>query len=136
MADLTLGVLRRANLARLPLFKNSQGGPAHEMPDGSDWKLSAWSNATLGELGEAANLIKKIERGDLTLDQARPALAREFADVLVYLDLLAFRAGVNLAAAVRAKFNEVSDRVGVPVYIEPDGLGLCDERPADDSGSF
>jgi hypothetical protein len=55
MADtLTFAELRTANMARLPQFKNAKGEPAHSKPDGSDWLLSAWCNATLGELGEAA----------------------------------------------------------------------------------
>ncbi len=68
---LTFNTLRGANRARLPQFKNRRGEPAHSEPDGSDWKLSAWCNAVTGELGELANLIKKIERGDMTLDEAR-----------------------------------------------------------------
>jgi hypothetical protein len=67
---LTFRTLRDANKARLPQFKNRRGEPAHSEPDGSDWKLSAWCNAVTGELGELANLIKKIERGDMTLDEA------------------------------------------------------------------
>jgi|TARA_Y100000310_G_scaffold132889_1_gene131841 NTP pyrophosphatase (non-canonical NTP hydrolase) len=79
--------------------------------------LGQWSNATLGELGEAANIIKKIERGDFTLEEARPALAKEFADVAIYLDLLSWQAGVNLGEAVRSKFNEVSERIEADVRI-------------------
>ena len=121
--SLRFEVLRFANTQRLPTFKNARGEPANAKPDGSDWKLSAWSNAVLGELGEAANLIKKIERGDLTLDEARPALAKEFADAATYLDLLAFRAGVDLGWAVYDKFNEVSARVGSPVRLAQDAWG-------------
>ncbi|MGY0711770.1 MazG-like family protein [Azospirillum argentinense] len=76
------------------------------------------------KLGETANLIKKIERGDLTLDEARPALAKELADVQTYLDLLAFRAGVDLGQATIAKFNEVSVRVGSPVRLDADDWRL------------
>lgn len=114
---LTFEQLRSANLKRLPLFKNRKGETAHSQADGSDWKLSAWSNAVLGELGEAANIIKKIERGDLTLADAMPDLRRELADVQTYLDILAFRAGVNLGAATIEKFNEVSERVGCDVRL-------------------
>jgi NTP pyrophosphatase (non-canonical NTP hydrolase) len=117
---LDLDALRGANKARLPTFKNAKGEPAHSEPDGSDWKLSAWCNALTGEVGEAANLIKKIERGDITLDEARPALAKELADILTYLDLLAYRANVNLGGATVAKFNEVSERVGSPIRLEAD----------------
>jgi len=117
---LDLAALRDANIARLPLFKNKKGGTAHSETDGSDWKLLAWSNACLGELGEAANLIKKIERGDVSLDDVREELGKEFADVLTYLDILAFRAGVDLCEATKKKFNEVSERVGCHVYLHSD----------------
>ena len=112
--------LRAANIRRLPLFKNSKGEHAHSEPDGSDWKLSAWSNACLSELGEAGNLIKKIERGDTTLEDVRRKLGKEFADTLIYLDLLAFRAGIDLGQAVIDKFNEVSQRIGVDVFLPTD----------------
>ena len=115
--SLDLDALRKANKKRLPQFKNGKGEPAHSTPDGSDWALSTWSNAVLGELGEAANLIKKIERGDITLEDARPALAKEFADVLTYLDILAMRAGVDLGRATIDKFNEVSVRVGSTIRL-------------------
>lgn len=117
---LTLRALRAANLARLPTFRNRLGELAHSQPDGSDWCLAQWANAVTGELGEAANLIKKIERGDLTLDEARVDLAKEFADVLTYLDILAMRAGVDLGAATIDKFNEVSVRVGSPIRLRAD----------------
>lgn len=126
-STLTFGTLREANLRRLPQFKNRKGEPAHSEPDGSDWSLSAWSNAVLGELGEAANIIKKIERGDLTLDEARPELAREFADVQTYLDILAYRAGVDLGAATIQKWNEVSERVGCRIRIAADDWHLAPE---------
>ena len=117
MSVLDFATLRRANQMRLPQFKNPKGEPAHKEPDGSDWALSAWCNAVCGELGEAANLIKKIERGDFTLEEMRGALAHEFADIVTYLDILAARAGVNLGDATVEKFNIVSERVGSTVRI-------------------
>lgn len=114
---LNLDTLRAANLARLPLFKNGKGLPAHSQPDGSDWSNPEWCNAVLGELGELANLLKKVQRGDMTMDDARPAIADELADVQTYLDLLAYRCGVDLALATVNKFNRVSERVGVRVHI-------------------
>lgn len=119
--SLTFDALRGANLARLPQFKNGRGEPAHSKADGSDWTLAQWSNAVLGELGEAANIIKKVERGDLTLEEARPALAREFADVQTYLDILAYRAGVNLGDATLDKWNEVSVRVQSTIRLDNRG---------------
>lgn len=118
--------LRNANLARLPLFKNGKGEPAHDTADGSDWSPGDWVMAVTGELGEAANIMKKLRRGDYTLDDrpkelkgdtVREALAKEFADVACYLDILSMQFGVDLGEAVRAKFNEVSRRIGVEVYL-------------------
>ncbi len=125
---LTFNSLREANTTRLPTFKNAKGEPAHSEPDGSDWKLSAWCNAVTGELGEAANIIKKVERGDLTLDEARPMLAKEYADIVTYLDILAFRTQVDLGKATMEKFNEVSVRVGSPVRIDAEGVHLTQPK--------
>ena len=84
---LTFNTLRGANRARLVEFRNAKGQLSHVDSDGSDWSLSDWTTATAGELGEAANLIKKVNRGDLSLDEARADLAEELADVMIYLDL-------------------------------------------------
>jgi NTP pyrophosphatase (non-canonical NTP hydrolase) len=50
-------------------------------------------------------------------DEERQELALELADVQAYLDLLARRAGIDLGAATREKFNIVSDRVGSDVKL-------------------
>lgn len=139
---LNLDILRAANKARLPQYKNRRGEPAHSEPDGSDWLFSAWSNATSGEIGElseailfmmlvkasgkAADHIKKIERGDKTLEQARAEVAKELADVLTYLDLLAAQLDINLGEATIKKFNEISERVGSSIFINEDGQTAYD----------
>ena len=130
LAQLTFADLREANIARLPLFKNRRGQPAHSQPDGSDWALSAWCNAVTGELGELANLIKKVERGDFTLDEARADIGRELADVQTYLDILAFRAGLDLGAVTIQKWNEVSDRIGCGLRLVAGGEGPPSEPQA------
>lgn len=119
---LTFKILREANRKRLPKFRNAKGELTHTVDNGTDWALSKWANAVLGELGEAANIIKKIERGDFTLEQARGDLEKELADVITYMDILACAAGVNLAKAVRLKFNEVSQRCGADVFITHEGM--------------
>lgn len=116
---LSFNTLREANKVRLPEFRNKKGELSH--PNGvEDWALSEWANAVTGELGEAANIIKKITRGDLTLDEARTDLAKELADVQTYLDLLALRAGIDLGKATIDKFNEVSERVSSSVRLRHD----------------
>ena len=122
MSDLRLSALRRANVARLPEFRDRKGRVCHVpiegQPPGYDWSLSQWSNAVCGELGEAANIVKKIERGDMTLDEARADLADELCDVLTYLDILAHRAGIDLSDATIRKWNRVSERVGSAVRLD------------------
>jgi NTP pyrophosphatase (non-canonical NTP hydrolase) len=114
---LSFRTLREANKRRLPQFKNSQGLPAHTEADGSDWSLAEWLQATVGELGELANLLKKVRRGDISMEDAMPEVRREFADVQTYLDIFAMRAGVDLGDATIEKFNEVSRRVGAKVFL-------------------
>lgn len=126
-SPLTFSALREANCIRVGQFKNPHGQLAHAKPDGSDWSPSQWLQALVGELGEFANVRKKFERGDLTFEQYRISAEKEIADVQTYLDLLARRAldvgseahetGIDLGEATRAKFNEVSERVGADVFI-------------------
>lgn len=115
--SLTFETLRRANLMRLPTFKNGKGEIAHSIPDGSDWSPLEWVGAIVGELGELANILKKVKRGDVTMEEVQKAVANELADTQTYLDILAFQCGVDLGDATIAKFNAVSERVGSPVNI-------------------
>lgn len=117
---LTFNVLRGANTARLPLFKRKDGTPAHSQPDGSDWSDAQWLEAVVGELGEYANLHKKYMRGDMTKEQFDIEAPKELADVQIYLDILAFRLGINLGQATMDKFNEKSQELGIPIVIEPE----------------
>lgn len=74
-----------------------------------DWSPTDWACAAAGEMGEACNLIKKLRRGEPI---ERDDIGDEIADTVIYLDLLADRLGISLAAAIKRKFNVVSDRVG------------------------
>lgn len=129
---LTFNTLRGANMARLPQFRGRNGQLAHPPPhgDGSNWTLSDWMMAATGELGETANVLKKILRGDYTLEEKREELGREIADVVTYLDILANQAGIDLGRAVLDKFNEISVRAGSDVRIKDDGSDWRHEPPA------
>lgn len=116
--ELTFRTLRQGNLKRLPMFRDAQGRTCHSKEDGSDWPPASWLQAVVGKLGEYANLRKKVERGDLTEDEARPALADELADVVIYLDILASQLGINLGEAIISKWNRTSEKVGAPIYID------------------
>lgn len=111
--------LRRANLARVIVYKNAKGELSHGSAGINSWSLVQWSNAMAGECGETCNLTKKIDRGDFgepTKEQL-DELGNEIADVIIYADHLAARAGLDLGECVRRKFNIVSDRVGATVKL-------------------
>lgn len=87
-----------------------------ESPNGfnhalSSWSLSDWTTAVTGELGEAANIVKKLNRvrdgipgNRESEDELRANLADEIADTVIYLDLLAQAAGFDLSTIRDAKF--------------------------------
>lgn len=114
---LTFETLREANMARLPLFRDAKGRPCHSKDDGSDWSPAQWLQAVTGELGEYANLRKKVERGDFTLEEALPALADELADVVIYLDILAAQLGIDLGNSIVSKWNRTSQKIGIDLRI-------------------
>jgi NTP pyrophosphatase (non-canonical NTP hydrolase) len=89
------------------------------------WSLTNWATAVAGEVGEACNIIKKLRRLETQSGFARDCeksdmvndLAAELADAVIYIDLLAARAHINLGRAVRQKFNETSDRIQSPIRL-------------------
>lgn len=85
----------------------------------NSWTLSDWLTATAGELGEAANIIKKLNRirdgipgNTESEDELRLALANELADVVIYLDLLTQAAGFDLETIRDMKFRYTSEKIG------------------------
>ena len=114
---LSFRTLRAANEARLPLFKNSKGEPAHTQHDGFDWSISDWYEAMSGECGEFANLHKKFRRGDIDAETFQREAKKELADVAIYLDILAKRCEIDLGDAIIEKFNETSTKIGCPVML-------------------
>lgn len=109
---LTFSKLRETNLSRTDRWN----------PRGLEtWDLSGWTVAMMGEAGEACNVIKKLNRirdgmtgNRIGEKELQRALTDELADIVIYLDLLAARAGINLESAIIHKFNETSARVGFP----------------------
>lgn len=111
---LTFASLRKANLDRLPQFRDKNGKLCHEEPDGSDWSPADWMTAVSGEVGELAGEIKSLRRGDYEyIDKSivYEKIAYEAADVVIYLDILCEQFGIDLGEAIRTKFNLVSERV-------------------------
>jgi len=88
----------------------------NEQPD-----LSFRGNELAGETGEACNIIKKLERERHGWRGSRStvdALASEIADVVICASLVANAAGFNLSKAVQNKFNETSEKQGLPTRLE------------------
>lgn len=116
MNMLTLSSLRAANLQRCETSY-------HPL---DSWSLTDWATAVAGEVGEACNVIKKMRRLETwsgfarnteELVALRTDLRSELADAVIYIDLLAARAQINLGDAVRDKFNETSKRIGSGVTL-------------------
>jgi NTP pyrophosphatase (non-canonical NTP hydrolase) len=59
--------------------------------------------ALAGEVGELANIAKKLERGDLSYEHAMKLLEAEAADVLIYLLKLSYQTSIDLEEAFLAK---------------------------------
>lgn len=138
---LTFNALRGANVDRLSLFENAKGKPAHKNPDGSDWIPAQWLQAMVGEVGEYANVRKKYERGDfgdIDSEEAQSIFkveaANELADVAIYLDLLAYRLGIDLGKAITTKWNAKSKQLGIPMQLKGDSWYFNDttRRPSSD----
>lgn len=99
-----------------------------------EWSLQDWSNAVAGEAGELCNITKKVKRGDYhnrpenssdnpefhnayAAAQYREEIGMEAADIVIYLDLLCQREGLDLGAEIVKKFNMVSQKRNCNIVI-------------------
>ena len=105
----------RRNLKRC----ESQNGFNHKL---DDWSASDWMVATLGELGEAANVLKKLNRcrdgipgNDVTESALFSMLEDEMADAFIYMDLFCQAMGIDIGDAVERKFAKTSEKIGYEV---------------------
>lgn len=94
----------------------SPNGFNHRM---DSWSTSDWFTAILGELGEAANIAKKLNRvrdgirgNKETEELLRTKLRQELGDTFVYLDLLAQSLGFTIGDAAMEVFNAKSKELG------------------------
>jgi NTP pyrophosphatase (non-canonical NTP hydrolase) len=107
--DMTFTKLQCANSTRQSLW----------CPDKSP-DLSFRGNELAGEVGEACNVIKKLERQRLGWAGSRDTvehLAEELADVVIVASLIAHEAGFDLGKSVRKKFNATSAKMGFDVFL-------------------
>ncbi len=93
----------------------------------NSWSASEWMVALIGEIGEAANNLKKINRiiegrgaqnhkGE-TPGELLDNIKREIGDAYAYLDLFAQRLGLSLEDCAIEKWDEVSKRSGYPTRL-------------------
>lgn len=111
---MTFGEFSQANRERC----ESLDGFNHAL---NGWSASDWMTALVGELGEAANVIKKLNRvrdgvpGNKQSEQElRDQLRKELGDTFVYLDLLCQSLGFSVADAATEVFNSKSIEIGYP----------------------
>lgn len=64
----------------------------------------------LGELGEFANILKKVNRGDLNLTTANTDMKEELADVFIYLIKLCQALDIDLEKAYLEKLEKNKTR--------------------------
>jgi NTP pyrophosphatase (non-canonical NTP hydrolase) len=117
MMPMTFGQFSQANRERC----ESPLGFNHPI---NAWSTSDWMTATMGELGEAANVVKKLNRvrdgvpgNKVSADELRVQLRKELGDVFVYLDLMCQSLGFSVADAAAEVFNSKSAEIGYPVQL-------------------
>jgi hypothetical protein len=91
------------------------------------WSTSDWFTALFGELGEAANVAKKLNRirdsvgvkanRGVEAEELRTKLRQELGDGYVYLDLLAQSLGFLIGDAAVEVFNAKSKELGCPIAL-------------------
>ena len=63
-----------------------------------------------GELGEMANIVKKIRRGDFLLSQKKEELSEEMADIFIYLIKMSYQLNINIEEAYFKKMHKNFER--------------------------
>lgn len=63
-----------------------------------------------GEAGEMAGIIKKILRGDLSLNSSLPAISEECADIFAYLIKMCYQLNINMEDAFLQKLEKNRNR--------------------------
>lgn len=112
--------LREANIAR-----------QSEWIVGKDTSMLFRAVELGGEVGEALNVVKKLDRearGWRGSRATKEDLAAELADVVICADLLALSAGIDLETAITAKFNATSEKVGLQARLAPRSILPTAER--------
>lgn len=114
---LTFEAFRIANETRKIEWQQRDGA--------SPWTGADWSNEMCGEVGEAANIVKKLRRietnvksvTDGSKEELLAQLADELADVFITADLVGQFYNIDLNEAVTRKFNATSKKQGLKTVL-------------------
>jgi NTP pyrophosphatase (non-canonical NTP hydrolase) len=99
--------LRQANISRDKEWLKDQ-------EEGFQFSLSFRGNELAGEVGEACNILKKIDRERMNIVGSRATLSQlkeELADVFICLDLIAMDLCISpedIEEMIKLKFNKTS----------------------------
>lgn len=66
--------------------------------------------AFAGEFGEISNIVKKILRGDYSLDDKKEEISEEIADMFTYLIKLSYQLNINLESTYVKKLQKNQER--------------------------
>lgn len=66
--------------------------------------------AFAGEFGEVSNIVKKIVRGDFSLDEKRDEISEEIADMFAYLIKLSYQLNIDLEATYINKIRKNQEK--------------------------
>jgi NTP pyrophosphatase (non-canonical NTP hydrolase) len=66
--------------------------------------------ALTGEVGEAANIVKQIVRGDFTINDKKSELAEEISDIFIYTLKLAYQMDIDLEKEYLKKLEKNQER--------------------------
>ncbi|TGE39382.1 nucleotide pyrophosphohydrolase [Desulfosporosinus fructosivorans] len=60
----------------------------------------------VGEFGEATNIVKKVIRGDKTLEEVKDDLSEEIIDIFIYVIKLIYQLDIDLDKVYSAKMEK------------------------------
>jgi hypothetical protein len=124
MTALTFCALRRANAARC------EGGFNHRL---GDWSPADWMVAIGGEVGEALNLVKKLNRerdgikgNTLSRADLVQRLGSEISDAVIYVDLTLASFDLELFGELRepANFDQLMAMARRGLQVNPLGFSM------------
>lgn len=88
------------------------------------FSLSFRGNELAGEVGEACNILKKLDREKMGIVGSRASpesLAEELGDIIICVALIAMDLNIDLRSATAKKFNKTSSERNLKTFIDSEG---------------